>query len=81
MRPTGSAELLRSSPNRGAVRRADALLETTDVISDVCDQKCDAPTNTWDVRCLSCKKKEHEEAFRDLAETVDTAAVPIIATK
>ena len=36
-----------SSPNRGAVRRADALLQTIYVTSDVCDRKCDGPTNAW----------------------------------
>ena len=34
------------SLKRGAVRRAD-------VTSDVCDQKCDGPTNAWVVQCLS----------------------------
>ena len=42
-------ELRSSPPNRGAVRRADVLLQTTCtyVTSDVCDQKCDGPTNAW----------------------------------
>ena len=43
-------ELRSSSPNRGAVRRGDALLLTIYVISDVCDQKCDGQTNAWVVR-------------------------------
>ena len=36
-----------------AVRRADALLQTNYVTSDVCDHKCAGPTNAWVVRCLS----------------------------
>ena len=48
-------ELLCCSLNRRAVPHADALLQTTYVTSDVCDQKCDGPTNAWVVRCLSWK--------------------------
>ena len=44
-----------SKPNRKAVRRADALLKTNYVTSDVCDQKCTGPTNARVVRCLSWK--------------------------
>ena len=44
-----------SNPNREAVRRADALLWTNYVTSDVCDHKCTGPTNAWVVRCLSWK--------------------------
>ena len=32
-------ELRSSFPNRGAIRRANALLYTTEVTSDMCDQK------------------------------------------
>ena len=44
-----------SNPNREAVRRADALLQTNYVTSDACDHKCTGPTNAWVVRCLSWK--------------------------
>ena len=39
-----------SNPNREAVWRADAILQTNYVTSDVCDQNCDGPTNALVVR-------------------------------
>ena len=50
-----SVSNVRSSLNRGAVWHADALLLTAYMTSDVCDQKCDGPTNAWVVQCLSWK--------------------------
>ena len=47
----GTAKQFRSSPNLRAV----TLLQTTNVTSDVCDQKCDGPTNAWVFQCLSWK--------------------------
>ena len=47
------------------------------VTSHVWDHKCTGPTNAWLVRCLSWKI----QAFRDLAETIDTVAVPTIVAK
>ena len=44
---------------------------------DVCDQICDSPTNVGWFDAYP----EKQSAFRDLAETIDTAAVSIISTK
>ena len=64
-------------PNRRAVRRADVLLYTNYVPSDVCEQKCTGPTIAWPVRWLSWKTI----SVPDLAGTINTAAVPKKATK
>ena len=36
-------------------RQSLLISASTDVTSDVCDQKCDGPTNAWVVRCFSWK--------------------------
>ena len=72
------------SASNGPNRRAVACRHTT--IDYLCDRWCVWPKMWWSNKRLGgsvliLKKNKHSENFRDLAETNDTMAVPIIATK